>query len=294
MKKGNWLLAGLCLVMFMAKAQTTPTLYFRYYGGPNYIKMIWPPESWPESVMGINVKRQMDSSEWVLLNASPIIPASDSRDDLAYVTTSQKYLKALQSKYDSLIKNNSIPSKTFDQMYTDLLSDPEKIKILKFLVSIQFDYALIHGIGFYDTDIPPAKSYTYALYTVDREGNESAVPVETFTWNYGEQRHYKPKALDTKIDGSFNDQSINIQWKLETEPLKENEIIGFLLYTIDAKGNRVLQSTTPTRVNMRESETTLIMFNKNLDRSKKWNFEAVPVDAFEEKGEPLRASYVPK
>lgn len=246
--------------------------------------MVWVPEAWPDELKGFNVKRKAkDEDNWVQLNQSVIVPSSDQRLDVRNVTTSSAEEARLLLVYDSLVSNDKIPVFSESQMKEQFLQDADKIKFLKFLATVSFDFPLVIGYGFHDMSFSYGKEYQYAVFSVNESGLESQNPTFSVNWiSAKEQKIDIPyKANVKKIRRK---KGLVATWYVPTDSLDFYDVKGFHVYRVDSAGSRSMVTEQPIRVNMLEEEAPIIYSDPELDNAKPWAFEAVPVTIFDEEG----------
>lgn len=279
-----------CLILGFWSYGQNLRVFFRSQGDSTGFKILWAPENWPEDIQGINVKRRTQNGEWIKLNQRVITPSSNEAEDVADVTTSSTFASRLSAKYDSLITNNKIPILSDSEMYNQFLSNPDRIKFLKFLASVEFDFALILGYGFYDRNPPVANSYSYGIFVVDDSGIEFSEPIHNIDWNYGSNVEIQLD-VESEINKLRRKTGIEVIWRIPTAPLDEYNIKGFHVYRMDSLGQRKRLTETPTRVNMAEEIAPLYFVDREIDNTKDWIYEAVPISIFDIEGSPLVAEY---
>lgn len=284
------ILASLTGFFLNVQAQDAPEVYFRSQGDSTTFKLLWAPIKWPENVKGFNVKRKSDQLDaWTKLNDAPIIPATNRREDLSYVTNSNEVLSRIQRKYDSLISNNLIRNMDEDVMYESFLSDTSKVKFLLFLASIDFDYALIHGYAYIDEKLEEGESYIYGLFPVDDQLQEWSAPLHMTNFNSGNRYTYEIPSSPS-VRRLTRKKGLEVRWRMPTERLRVYDVKGFHVFLQDSLGRRRL-TNTPIRVNMAEDTTDLLYLDNEMTMSENQTFTAVPINIFNTSGKGMEFYY---
>ncbi|UII20014.1 hypothetical protein [Fulvivirga ligni] len=219
----------LLIITFKSAGQD---MTFLGYGLESEVRLFWlPNEKVPENLAGYNIKRRQGEGEWLLLNESPILPATSSDKLLNNLGLSSNDIERLSAKRSDLIKQNKLTPKDHDE-FISFLGQEGVTKALRFVLASDFDLSLIAGFGY--VDHPKAKGkFTYGIFPVlkDVEGQVAA----TYSLDFGTETKFpieingEVKAINQKAS------SVELLWTVNLEDYKKYPFIsGFDVFRRDA------------------------------------------------------------
>ena len=247
-------------------------------GNKDEVKLLWRPIYWPENVQGFNIKRRANNTgSWVTINKELIAPSITSVDK---TSNNADEVNRLISKRDSLIAAGNIRDTSPESIKSSFLNDSSGIKFLNLLINTDYDYALMFGFGFYDKNLPDARSYTYGLFPVIGNDEQSA-PINTFTWEYDTEPDLMVE-FQYDIEKLRKKRGVQLKWLFDNADLNSKNIKGFHIFMEDSLG-KISRLTNLARKPTKGEESAkpvLIYVNQEYDLSKDARFYAKPVDIF--------------
>lgn len=212
------------------------------YAGPlsgegkgNTVRLFWIPSEWNSNIIGFEIKRKSpNSSNWVKLNESTIIPEMLSDKSLINISNSDEIINKLEKLRIHYMKNSDKVKLTEINRtnYYNLLQKSNSLKAIAILLGIDYNIALMHGFGYIDSYIPEVNgTYSYKLFYKLKSNEE--VLADSFSWNYGT----KPK-YDLELTGQTTNEKNKIiaEWTFDYKKYKKSRILnGFNIYMLTQK-----------------------------------------------------------
>ena len=259
--------------------------------GYNYrVKLIWHTHKWEDDLLGFNLKRRIDDSEFLLINNRIITIENHKNKSLDNVIANDSDLDYYTDLMLKLYDNGSLEEATAQEVHEYATND---LPSINYVTYSSFLDALITGFAYLDNDIPKnAKNVEYALYTVLHDGTEKLQ--DTWSWEVGEDPNLTFN-WDFRYE-LFNGRELKLFWSVGKEEIQNNpsaKMMDIRAYRIDSLGNEELVDwpfASPDTINNRIEYEIL---DKYLDLKQHYTYKAVPHTYFGYEEEPIYFEYDP-
>ena len=260
-------------------------LYGVYKNG--IVQLRWTiKDFWPENTYGFMIKKKKinsiknKSEKWVNVTKNTIYPEIDINKDWLNLNILQNKKDSLIQKLKSLIslkKLNIISKNDFLKFAFNATLD--ELKGTNFLISKNFDYALITGFGCLDNKFSKNDIYEYGIFSVNKKNLCSNEPVSTFI-----VKDYKQddQSFSVNLNVLKAKKGTILKWKYNIDDFHARALAGYNIYRQADKDSiyEKLNKTIISTINKEKDNYLWHYIDRNIDNTKKVKYKVAPVDIF--------------
>ena len=209
------------------KAQNDKIVEFLADHQDNVTKVVWMPVTWPDSLLGFNIKVSKDSVNWKKLNRDIIQPYVEKDKDASnFIFGNNQIALDFKNHADSLISVDKLDEITFKNFKNEIFADEEKLKGLGFIFTFNLNAFIYSGFGFIDYVNRYKESHYYGVFPVFSNSN-SQLPA--FIYNKSGKKDDLKLTFQTEFKRKGKSK-IQIIWKFDGDRFSDLNYKGFNLY----------------------------------------------------------------
>ncbi|MDH5366491.1 MAG: fibronectin type III domain-containing protein [Cyclobacteriaceae bacterium] len=273
------------LAIVISDYVTAQDFMFLGEGRKDEVRLFWiPKNTWPQNVIGVNIKRRTRNGEWILLNDKVIVPSTSLDKSLENIGLSSNDINALKNKRAKHIQSGQLKAIESTNLI-ELLGDNNTLKGISLILNSDYDLALIAGFGYVDQQIPhSSEEYEYGLFLLSDMGEENN-PEATFHWDYGTNPSIQIP-MDGRSRTNKNRKIIELTWEVDVQNYKDYGILnGFNIFRKEENNKFKKLNNKPIWISIREAKSTLYFKDVDVDLDKKYTYAAAPNTIFNTSGD---------
>ena len=264
---------------------------FKLYGErvDEVVRLAWIPESWPENIDGVIIKKRTGKSGWQLVTPVMVVPSSYVGKDLSNIEPSADERLRLNNKLDSMISAGKAKEVPQSEYFDKILQESASLSGIAFIFALDYDLILINGFGCVDRGIDSNINYEYGVFTVV-SGDMASEPIITYN-SIASKRPDIKIALETRVEVIGNNKKLRLHWQFDLEEYRYKKVKGFNIYEVEQGGTRAKLNNNVIWITSKENPADL---NYLVDFPiKEVEYLAVPVSYFGYESQGYKVGFNP-